>query len=186
MAARTDLDRIGFRSLGLNVVVWDRAQILYPEEICLGDRVMIDDFAFLNGKGGIIVGSYVHIVSFASITGGGGCQIEDFTSISGGARIFSGTENLDGCLFGPGVPPEFRCAIRRPVFIGSHVLVGANAVVLPGARIHTGAVIGAGSVVLQDQVCCAWTIYAGKPARMVRKRAGREVLRKAVELRSRE
>jgi len=185
MAARTDLDKLDFRHLGLNVVIWDRAQILYPEEISLCDHVMIDDFAFLSGKGGIILGSYVHIVSFASVTGGGGCQIEDFTSISGGARIFSGTENLDGYLFGPGVPPEFRCAIRRSVFIGRHVLIGANAVVLPGARIQTGAVIGAGSVVLQDQVCRAWCIYAGSPARMLRKRAGKEVLRKAQELRER-
>lgn len=183
MVARTDLNELGFLRLGAGVVVWDRAQILYPEEISLGDYVMIDDFAFLNGKGGLQIGSYVHIVSFASVTGGGGCRIGDFTSISGGARIFSGTENLGGYLFGPSVPPEFRRAIRHEVYIGDHVLIGANAVVLLGARIYEGAVIGAGSVVLKDQVCDAWCIYAGSPARKIRRRDSEEVIRKAREMR---
>lgn len=186
MAARTDLDELGFLRLGTGVVVWDRAQIICPEQISLGDYTMIDDLTLLNGKGGLQIGAYAHIVSFASITGGGGCQIGDFTSISAGARIFSGTENLDGYLFGPGVPPEFRRAIRHEVYIGDHVLIGTNAVVLPGARIFEGAIIGAGSVVLKDQVCDAWCIYAGSPARRIRERDSREVIRKAREMRHRQ
>ena len=186
MVARTDLNELGFRQLGSDVVVWDRAQIICPEEISLGDYTMIDDFALLNGKGGLQIGSYVHIVSFASITGGGGCRVGDFTSISGGARIFSGTENLRDCLFGPSVPPEFRRALRIPVHIGDHVIIGANAVVLPGARIFEGAVIGAGSVVLKDQVCDAWCIYAGSPARKIRRRDSEEVIRKARKMRYRQ
>ena len=185
MAASADLAEMGFRRLGSGVIIWDRAQILYPAEIYLGDHVMIDDFALLNGKGGLWIGSYVHVVSFASITGGGGCRLGAFTSLSAGARIFSGTENVEDSLFGPGVPPDFRNAIRRAVDIGNHVLIGANAVILPGARIFDGVVIGAGSVVLQNQVCDAWCIYAGSPARKIRERDSREVTRKATELRSR-
>jgi len=186
MAARTDLEELGFHRLGTGVVIWSWTKILYPEEISIGDFTMIDDFTLLNGKGGLQIGSYVHIVSFASITGGGGCRIGDFTSISGGARIFSGTENLDGYLFGPGVLPEFRRAIRHAVYIGDHVLIGTNAVVLPGARIYEGAVVGAGSVVLKDQVCDAWCIYAGSPARKIRRRDSKEVIRKAREMRYRQ
>jgi len=179
MAARTDLNKVGFHRLGFNVVIWDLAQILNPAEISIGNYTMIDDFALLNGKGDLQIGSYVHIVSFASITGGGGCEIGNFTSISAGARIFSGTENVKDSLFGPCVLQHFRNAIRQAVFIGSHVLIGANAVVLPGAQILDGVVIGAGSVVLKDQMCDAWCVYAGSPARKIRERNSKEVIRKA-------
>lgn len=179
MVARTDLDEIGFHRFGFHVIIWDRAQIIHPVDISLGNHVMIDDFALINGKGGLQIGSYVHIVSFASITGGGGCRIGDFTCISGGARIFSGTENVEDSLFGPDVLPYFRDAIRSPVEIGDHVLVGANSVILPGAKLSDGVVIGAGSVVLEDQVCEEWGIYVGSPAHKVRKRESSEIIRKA-------
>jgi len=169
----TDLN---FGFLGSDVVIWDLAQIIVPEEIRLCHHVMIDDFAFLNGRGGIFVGPYVHIVSFASVTGGGGCSIGAFSCVSAGARIFSGTENIEGSLFGPLIPQGFRKAIRRRVRIGRYVLVGANAVILPGARLHDGVVIGAGSVVLQGQVCDPWGVYVGTPVRRIRDRPSEPIV----------
>ncbi len=62
--------------------------------------------------------------------------------------------------------------VTGPVEIGEDVFVGLRAVVLPGVRIGEGAVIGAGSVVTRDVP--EWMIFAGNPARAVRKREMRD------------
>jgi serine acetyltransferase len=54
--------------------------------------------------------------------------------------------------------------ILRRVTIGSPVLIGVNAVVLPGAEIGDGATIGAGAVVPKDTRVAPGTVYVGPPA----------------------
>lgn len=56
----------------------------------------------------------------------------------------------------------------HPVTIGHDVWIGHGAVILPGRAIGTGAVIGAGSIVTRD--VAPYTIVAGNPARMIRRR----------------
>jgi maltose O-acetyltransferase len=57
---------------------------------------------------------------------------------------------------------------KSPVTIGKDVWIGASAVILPGITIGDGAVIGAGSVVTKD--VSPYTIVAGNPAKMIKKR----------------
>ncbi|MGA7304152.1 MAG: acyltransferase [Rhodothermales bacterium] len=54
------------------------------------------------------------------------------------------------------------------ISIGSDTWIGASAIILPGVRIGSGCIIGAGSVVTRDIE--DWTIVAGVPAKLVRKR----------------
>ena len=42
------------------------------------------------------------------------------------------------------------CSLIRRVSIGSHVFIGAGAIVLPGVTIGDGAIVGAGAVVRRD------------------------------------
>lgn len=56
----------------------------------------------------------------------------------------------------------------RRVTIGHDVWIGHGAVILPGVAIGNGAVIGASSVVSRDVE--AYTIVAGSPARILRRR----------------
>ena len=60
-----------------------------------------------------------------------------------------------------------RAIARKPVVIGDDVFLGANVLVLKGARIGDRAVIGAGSVVTGEVP--ADEIWAGHPARFVRR-----------------
>jgi len=56
----------------------------------------------------------------------------------------------------------------QPIVIGDDVFIGAGSIVLAGRHIGTGSVIGAGSVVTRDVE--PYTVVAGNPARMVRRR----------------
>ena len=164
-----------FRSRGEDVTIWPRAKILDPEVISIGDSVIIDDYAFLSGGRATSIGSFVHIAAFALITGGGQFVIGDFSGISGGARVYTGTDDLSGeSLTGPTVPYPFRKPIRSFVRMGRHVVVGTNAVILNGVEIGDGAIIGASSLITKD--CEPWTVYVGAPAKPVKRRPSEKIL----------
>ena len=59
------------------------------------------------------------------------------------------------------------------IVIGSDVWIGQNVTILPGTRIGDGAVIGAESVV--SGVVEPYTIVAGNPARLIRRRFDQEL-----------
>lgn len=160
---------------GKNVTIYPGAKLCYPENIHLGNNVIIDDFVFVVAKKEVIIGSYVHIASFTSITGGGSFFMGKYSTLSSGVRIFTGTENLDGML-GAAVPYPYRKPLRSRVAIFEHCMVGANSVILPGVLLPPGVVIGAMSLVLEDQDLEPWSIYAGCPVRRLRGRPRDSIL----------
>jgi acetyltransferase-like isoleucine patch superfamily enzyme len=164
-----------FARKGANVRIFPGAELLGRDRIHIGSNVIIDDFVFIGPHAELTIGNYVHIAAHASITGGGSCVIADFAGISSGARILSGTDDFGGVgLTGPTVPAEFRAVERGVVTVESHVVVGANAVVLPNVTIGEGAVVGAGSVVTKSLE--PWFVYVGAPARPLKPRRREEVL----------
>jgi acetyltransferase-like isoleucine patch superfamily enzyme len=64
--------------------------------------------------------------------------------------------------------PMWTKRIDRPVKIGSHVWIGAAAIILPGVIVEDYAVIGSGSVVTANVPKGA--IVAGNPARIIKYR----------------
>lgn len=66
------------------------------------------------------------------------------------------------------VPSIEDLPLKGDTIIGNDVWIGQNATILPGVRIGDGAIIGANSVVGSDVE--AYTIVAGNPARLIRKR----------------
>ena len=63
---------------------------------------------------------------------------------------------------------EMEISRKSKVLIGNDVWIGARAVILGGVTIGDGAVIGGGAVVTKDVE--PYTIVAGNPARVIRKR----------------
>ena len=59
------------------------------------------------------------------------------------------------------------------VIIGPDAWIGHGAILLPGVSVGTGAIIGAGSVVTKDVP--DYTIVAGNPARIIRRRVTEDV-----------
>ncbi len=73
-----------------------------------------------------------------------------------------------------GIDQEFRARrAGKRVTIGHDVWIGHGAVVMPGVTIGTGAVIGANAVVTREVP--AYMIFAGVPARPLRRRFPQEI-----------
>src|SRR5437588_8229836 len=138
-----------FAEIGVDVTIYPLAKILGRGCIRIGSHVVVDDFVFIGNHQELILGNHVHIASHVSITGGGACICCDFSGVSTGARILTGTDNFrGGGLTGPTVPARYRAVQRGRVVIGAHAVIGANAVVCPDVTIGEGATVGAGSVVI--------------------------------------
>lgn len=126
----------------------------------------------------VTMGDYSYVVNDSQITYttiGKFCSIAAMTRINPGnhpvqratqahftyraSSYFSG-ETDDAAFF------DWRRA--HHVTIGHDVWIGHGAIVLPGRQIGIGAVIAAGAVVTKDVP--AYTIVAGNPARIIRRR----------------
>lgn len=75
--------------------------------------------------------------------------------------------------FGEDREDIFQWRRENRVLLGHDVWIGHGVTVLPGVRVGTGAVVGAGSVVTKDVQ--PYTIVAGVPARLIRRRVSEEV-----------
>ena len=71
-------------------------------------------------------------------------------------------------------PASSDMPYKGDTVIGNDVWIGQNAVILPGVNIGDGAIIGANSVVGSD--VASYTIVAGNPAKVLRKRFDDELI----------
>ncbi len=98
--------------------------------------------------------------------------------------IFSEQKNIvigDGGLFSFGIwmrladphliydaDTHHRINPSKSIYIGDHVWVGQNVILLRGTQIGSGSIIGAGTVLTGKRPLPSNTIWAGAPARQVR------------------
>ena len=163
------------KKCGDDVKIYPLAKIAKPEVIEIGDHSQIDDFTFIYGGKDIKIGRYVHIASFCSIYGGGKFIMEDFSGLSSGCRIITGSDDFSGLsLTNAAVPPEFKNVIQSFVKLEKHAILGANVVVLPGLTVGEGAAIGACSLVTKDVT--PWTINVGIPTQVLKNRPKEKIL----------
>ncbi|HPG39476.1 MAG TPA: acyltransferase [bacterium] len=118
---------INFGKLGKGTGIRPNAVFAFPENIFLGENVIIQRHAYLMaGEKSVI-------------------RIGDYTGIGPGAFITASNHG-----FKKGIPYIEQEATEKDVIIGSDVYIGAQAIVLPGVTIGNGAVIGANAVVTHD------------------------------------
>jgi len=142
------------------VKTFEYTKIIGIENIDFGKYIIIDDFVLIYAKERIRLGNHVHIASFTSISGGGEFVMEDFSAVSSGCRIITGSDDFkDGGFGNSTISNEFRNLKTAKVIIGKFSIVGGNSVILPGVTIGEGSSVGAGSVVTKDLE--PWGIYVG-------------------------
>jgi dTDP-4-amino-4,6-dideoxy-D-glucose acyltransferase len=165
-----ELPGLGLAACGHNVRISRLCAIHGAGRIHIGSNVRIDDFTVITAQQEVRIGSYVHIGAQVLVSGQYGVDLGDFSGLSPRVVMLSGSDDLDGrFLTGPTVPPKFCRVVSGRIAVGRHAVVGAASVVLPGVTIGEGAVVGALSLVKSDLP--AWGLYAGIPAKFIRRRA---------------
>jgi acetyltransferase-like isoleucine patch superfamily enzyme len=131
------------------------AEISASGSFTLGQQVYLVGRKASNGQGGLALGEQVTIASHTILEGIGGITIGDYTIIDEGAMIFTTTHDYTRLSL-----PQ----LRKAVVIGSHVLVGKNAIILAGVTIHNRAYIEPHALVMKDVA----------PGEVVKKQATRQ------------
>ena len=147
--SQKELDNMGFRFLGKNVLISDKCSLYNTKNISIGDNTRIDDFCILSaGDEGIEIGKYVHIACYSSLIGKGKIVMKDYSGISSRVSVYSSSDNYDGeYMTNPCLPDNVTNTTHKDVIIGKHVVIGSNSVVLPGVILADGCSIGAMSLV---------------------------------------
>ncbi len=86
-------------------------------------------------------------------------SLGSYALVSQGAYLCAGTHDVDD--------PNFQL-VTKPILIGNDAWVAAEAFVGPGVTIGNGAVLGARAVTFKN--LDSMTIYAGNPAKALRRR----------------
>jgi len=162
------LKTLGFKSLGQNVKISDKASIYNHEQIEIGDNSRIDDFCVISGK--ITIGRNVHVTPTCLVAGGEkGIIFEDFATIAYGVKVFTQSDDYSGrTMVNSTIPAEYKNEFKKEVIIKKHSIVGAGSIIMPGIILAEGTSVGAMSLVLKDTL--PWSIYVGSPAMKLKNR----------------
>jgi len=162
------LQHLGFKDIGRNVKISDKASIYNFNQIEIGDNSRIDDFCVISGK--IKIGRNVHITPMCLVAGGEeGVVFEDFTTIAYGVQVFTQSDDYSGrTMVNSTVPKEYKNEFMKEVIIKKQSIVGAGSIVMPGVILAEGTSVGAMSLVLKSTE--PWGIYVGNPAKKLRDR----------------
>ena len=140
-------------------------------------EVTMDDYSYVVNDSQI---AYATIGKF--------CSIAAMTRINPGnhpmQRATQSHFTYRASAYFPGEPddePFFNWRRAHHIMIGHDVWIGHGAVILPGRNVGIGAVIAAGAIVTKDVP--AYTIVAGNPARIIRRRFSETIEEKLVALR---
>lgn len=164
-----ELENMGFKRLGRNVKLSNKASIYDCDKIEIGDNSRVDDFCVISGK--ISIGRNVHITPMCLVAGGEkGIIFEDFTTIAYGVHVFTQSDDYSGkTMTNSTIPASFKNEFKSGILLKKHTIVGARSVVMPGVILAEGTAVGAMSLVLKSTE--PWGIYVGAPAVRLKKRS---------------
>ena len=162
------LKELGFKYIGKNVKISDKASIYNYDQIEIGDNSRIDDFCVISGK--IKIGRNVHIAPFCLVAGGEkGIVFEDFTTIAYGVQVFTQSDDYSGrTMTNSTIPKEYKNEFMEEIILKKYSIVGAGSIIMPGVKLAEGTSIGAMSLVLKSTN--PWGIYVGNPAKRLKDR----------------
>lgn len=126
--------------IGKNSRILMKTMVINPRGIIIGNRTIINEKCYLDGRGTISIG--------------------DDVSVSHYTRIITGSHDI--------CSSDFRY-ITKAVIIENNVFIGSGGIILGGGYLKRGCVIAAGSVCKSGQYS-EYGLYSGVPAAFVLKR----------------
>ena len=90
--------------------------------------------------------------------------IEDSVSIASGSRLLCHQRDFSDFFVGDDYMKLGY--VIKPIVLKKGCLIGMESFVMPGVTVGEGAIVGAGSLVTKD--IPAWTIAAGRPAKVLK------------------
>lgn len=159
---------LGFKYIGKNVKISDKASIYNYNLIEIGDNSRIDDFCVISGK--IKIGRNVHITPMCLVAGGEkGIFFEDFTTIAYGAKVFTQSDDYSGkTMTNSTISKKYKNEYKKEVILKKYSIVGTGSIVMPGVTLEEGTSVGAMSLVLKSTE--PWGIYVGSPVKRMKDR----------------
>lgn len=155
----------------------NRSNIDKSAQIDIGSVVVgtsMDRYSYIGEHTSVLyaeIGAFTCISNYCAI--GGGSHPIDWVSVS---PVFNTTKGIIKKKLG-----LLRYSPFQKVYIGNDVWIGSHVLIKSGVTISDGAVIGMGSVVTHD--VGSYEIWAGNPARMIRKRFDDETVNALLEIR---
>lgn len=105
-------------------------------------------------------------IGYFTVLDGSGClEIGSDCNISSGVHIYT-HDTVSRCIKGK---KSRKFIEKKATQIGDNVFIGANSVILKGVTIGNQSIVGAGSVVLEGTVIGERELWAGNPAKFVKK-----------------
>ena len=168
--SENELKEIGFKSLGRNVKISNKASLYAPQNISIGNNVRIDDFCVLSAFGGYInLHNHIHIAAFCNLTGKGGIEIKDYSGLSSRVSLYSASDDYSGdYLIGPIMEKECLKIIEGPIILEKYVTIGTNSAVLHNVTLREGSVLGSFSLLTKDTE--EWSVNVGVMAKKIKSR----------------
>lgn len=165
MTMRRVLWRALAKRLGHGVRIGSGVGYKHIETFELGSNVFIGAQAYIQGRfdGTTVIGDHTWIGP-QSYFDARNLVIEDHVGWGPGAKVL-GSEHTGEPIDRPIIETDL---VIKPVRIGAWTDIGTNAVILPGVTVGKGAIVGAGAIVTRDVE--PFTIVAGVPAKLIRKR----------------
>ncbi|WP_129727580.1 acyltransferase [Ectobacillus funiculus] len=199
MLTRGFLKRVLFKSCGKNLFIGKKTTIRHKSHIKLGKSVTINDYVEMIAlsQNGITIGDNASIGKYSIIrcTGslknlGKGIRIGDnfgcgdwcFFGCSGGIeignnvimgqniRFHAQNHNFDRI----DIPIKNQGTTSKGIVVEDDCWIGAGVVILDGVTIGKGSVIGSNTLVNKDIE--PYSVAVGNPVKIVKKRAGHQVI----------
>jgi chloramphenicol O-acetyltransferase type B len=145
-----------------------------PFEDCVMYLDELDNESAAGRQDRLIIGKFCSIATGVKFMMGG-TQGHNYNWIAS-YPLDSFEEDFDGYVH---VPPKAH-KTKGNTIIGNDVWIGAEAMIMPGVHIADGAVIGARSLVTKNLV--PYEIWAGNPAKLIKKRFSDENIKKLLEI----
>ena len=167
------------RTAGPDICISPLAKILHPEYLSLYGRIRIDPFVLITTKSSAQLN--VQICSHAVLSGGAGAHISlgHWTFIGYGSKLFCKSEDYSG-ESGPVNDFWGQNEVRHgDITFSDYSGIASDVLVMPGVTLPIGCCIGAQSFVYSHKKLEPWSVYAGNPLRLLKRRNAQHVMQLA-------